>query len=1330
MSDRRNWGLIRSGPTFEALATTLVFFEDPGAATFGRSGKDGGQDARSGDGTRVFQAKYHRDASTAKVIADAKSEAAKVATYRSSEHARHGQWAGVTHWRLITNAQFNPADRQRWETEVVPLFADHGLIADYWEQADLDALLDKHPEVARSFFGSQTRAFLTLPEVREMLLKDEPFLQRDTPTNFVGRTAELEAVRSFLSSDRLFLVAHGAGGIGKTRLLVEAAEELAATREWQVLWANVATLESASTWFDGIVPERPTLLLVDEPDDDRVLRILIEQLGGRAARWKVALAVRSPKDPVLRFLFAPRIEARVQELAVGALSSIAAEEMCRDLLASGPLGSTADEWRQNTARELARRFSQHPIWLTLAIHVLEKDGDLTGVPQNAKELAEHYLDEVVGLQRQAPREQVLLLLRWVALLGAVNREDDGAVKLLVAVTGLKDQSRVLELLASLVDRRGLTQRGARNRLVELKPDVLRDHVLLQWLSVDVGYGNVPVQPSKDAKNLAADVRDAVLNGSVSSLARSVLVALARTEMLLRLSDRPVPLLDPLFKGIDAALPTASASVRVLLAEVLLNIAFVRPADTVLVSRSLRSSAVDTETVTGTLGSREISQNDVVLELAWLVFHAAMGAREAECQQVLEELCAIAESEAEIGDHRARQLPNDGKRAAQLIGRVLGGGPEFWGDFEEAAATIAVRLLDEVAEKPVSAAKEAVLNALLVPAAALEREQNWNEGYTFHIQRYVVLPSHPAWQTRSTIRRRIKELLARNSVPTATRLVLWRVFAKAHSSANQCRGRGDEGFNNTIHQELLDDLGWARSVLRRRRTDLQEMTVARELWQWHHSYDKDPALKSASDELDALYMSNDLVREFEPLLGRDQWEQRIPRASQKAEDLARAERAEQIGEFVDRAICFLRDDRKVYDLSHIAVYLGRHALTSNALRHFVKAALTEPATSPRAQFAIPVAAGWLTAVRAREAPDAAYQIASDLVDTCRTDELKTDLIRRLYGFPPRQDLAELSTAEHNFLRSLAPLFLRNSKGPEFIETIAWTLRHDWPQFRIVIDSTLDSIPTDQLAAAVTSLVDGVYWAVTGSEADGVPDGLATWLLDQLLRVPDLASPGDTLRWHVAEILQRIGRAPVEWLPKALACRRDMEAREGFGNVRALSRNERLSLFVTPISAAQQGDPAIARVARELVDFVSDTGTVGQYLPEVLLDVDPQGFVIAGEIARRIEAADDRECRRLARIASAYPIGGSVWRTIARPVIGRALVSSDPRPFFASLTNLSRSWSAAPGQVPDLFIQNVRSARERLESETDSAFRPFWEWHLALVEAELRQEEEDAKEERGE
>jgi len=56
----RKWGAISSGATFETLVTTLVFFEHPDAALFGRRGVDGGQDARSGDGLLRRQLQMRR----------------------------------------------------------------------------------------------------------------------------------------------------------------------------------------------------------------------------------------------------------------------------------------------------------------------------------------------------------------------------------------------------------------------------------------------------------------------------------------------------------------------------------------------------------------------------------------------------------------------------------------------------------------------------------------------------------------------------------------------------------------------------------------------------------------------------------------------------------------------------------------------------------------------------------------------------------------------------------------------------------------------------------------------------------------------------------------------------------------------------------------------------------------------------------------------------------------------------------------------------------------------------------------------------------------------
>lgn len=989
----RNWGHITSGVTFESLATTLVFFEDSGAALFGRGGKDGGRDVRSSDGTRVFQAKHHQDGSAAKAIADAKKEAAKIAEYRTAGHSREPQWRGVTHWRLVTNATFNPTDRQTWNAEVVPLFSKQGLVADYWEQANLDALLDKHPEVDRAYFKNATPAFLSLPEVKEMLPKQEPFLQRDALGRFVGRTAEEQRIRSFLTSKHLFLLVHGAGGVGKTRVVVETATRIASEGAWQVLWANVASMEASGTWFEGIVPERPTLLIVDEPENDQILRVLAEQLRirvGRASQWKIAITVRSPKDPVLKFLFSPRLKTSVDELPVAALPQGDAESMCVELLASGPLAWRPDEWRRTAGRTLAERFSRYPVWLTLAVHALETSGDLAKVPRTASELAEEYLSEVVGQQSDYSAATVLALLRWVALVGALNREDDTVVQLVTDRAQLKDLGSTRTALARLVARRALAERGARNRFVEVKPDVLRDHVLLTWLSVNVGFEPDSIQPSDDAKSLAQTVLQATLGGKLSAVGVAILKSLARTELLLRLYARPVDLLGTFVEGVLQGIDAASPSSRIGIAQTFVEVATFRPNDTVRLSQTIRTSQCTTECVAGIFGNREVGPDDVLLELAWPVFHAAFGAETADVRKrVLTELCELAEAEASVAGRRGHGLPNDGKRAKDLIGRVLEGGPQFWSDFEDAASVVGSRLLEETAEIPPSSSRCQVLRALLEPAMSLERQQTWIDGYTIHFQTSTILPGHRAWITRETLKGKVKALLEDAATPSGSRVALWPLFAEAHRSLNQSRGRGPRDVQAQMRKEMLEDLTWAHSVLSRRTMQLDEMSAARELWHWHIQFEKDEELRAGAEALEKLYESNDLAAEFEWLLSRDEWEARGHRATEKATALADGGRAE-VEAFLERARAFFDNERELYQVFNVAWDLGIRAEKRAGVQEFVRAALAESSVSPRTDFAAIAANSWV-AERRKEDPSAATTLAAELVHACGSDPQRINLL---------------------------------------------------------------------------------------------------------------------------------------------------------------------------------------------------------------------------------------------------------------------------------------------------------------------------------------------------
>ena len=1331
----RKWGAITSGATFESLATSIVFFEYPKASLFGRRGKDGGQDARSGDGTLVFQAKHHENGSAPAAIRDAKSEAKKIEEYRQPDSSRYAQWRGVTNWRLVTNAAFNPTDKQRWDAEVVPLFAKLGLGADYWEREDLNALLDKHPEIHRSFFVNETRTFLSLPEARERLPDQEPFLRRDDLGPFCGREVEISKIRDFLASSFRFLVIHGAGGMGKTRLLAEAGERIASEGEWQVLWANVASMATTGAWFEAIVPERATLLLVDEPPDEVVLQQLAEQLGGRVGRtaqWRVAIAVRSPKDPVLRFLRGARMRPRVQELPVEALPSSEAEEMCAELLKTGALSALPEEKRRDAARYLSKQFSRHPVWLTLVVQHLEDRGDLRRVPVDAATLADEYLWEIEQSQSDVSPESVRNLLRWVALIGSVNQQDDATIKMIGDVTGIGTVPDVGQRLASLVRRRALIERGAHKRFIELRPDVLRDHVLRRWLSTEVG-GIRSVVASNDARALLDSVREAALSGELSGLWRSILVSLARTEFTFRLSGNGIPLLAGFFEAIEASVPTMSASRRLGLVEALEPIAWFRPRATASLSRAMREAPVSGETVEGIFGPRSLGHDDVILTLPWLLFHGAMGAELPEDREaILRELCVLAEVEAELAPRLTRGLPNDGKRAAALITRVLEGGTQFQCDYDDAAMQLSNDLIGVLMGRPPTRGEVALLDALVQPLLAIERRQIWADDRSFTWRTYAISPESSAWFRREKVFAYVKTALSADATPIESRVQLWRVFAENHRNINRlCSGLAVGRESDRYYALLAEDLRWTYDLLAKRCAGLEELAAAREVWDWHKRFGKDPKLKEVAVKLETLYATNGLAKEFEPLLDLDDWEQQERQSSAKAAELALAASPEEITGFLERAVSFLGEERELSSLSSVAQSLGGYAEVHEVVRLFVKSCLEQPTVMPRSDFGVTTAVRWVSVVRRGDRPVRTHVLVRDLLAQCGSNDQRANLLRRIYG--PRQ-IGGLTAEEHVLLRGSRALFASTGREVEFIAAIAQTIHHDWPALRPLLEDALSSVAPARQAEAVRALVAGISVAVQAENAPKPPSDLAEWLMARLSVLPDLDELGDS-EWKLSEILKRVGRVDVRWLPAALARRSEEEAMAGSERKwRAISHHGRISQYVRGLTAADSADVGVIAAVEGVLAFVGDNGSTGYYLPEVLQDIDPEGLVAADVVAARVRnATGPEDVRRLARLGGAYAINSAPWRTIALATIRAGIRYGQDvlRSIYGALGDGGvRTWSGAVGEVPAIFSAAVNEARSSLAAEVEGDLMSFWQHRVSIAEAELHEEEQRAKEERGE
>ena len=303
--EKYNWGLVRSGPTFQALVNALLRAEHPGMIGFSRSGQDAAQDARSADGRKVWQAKYHSEISGSRLISDATGELAKIEKYKKPKHTRYGQWKDVTEWELVTTDTINPTDHASWDGKIVVRARKLGLEASYIDRSRIEELLNKHSDIAEAFFGAANRCLLSLGEARDFLSADT-IASEGLKVALVDRDVQIDRVKSFLGSDKKLIAVVGSGGSGKTRFLLEVGE-IREAAEFQVLWGLEAAMAASSTWITGITAEQETLLLIDEPTEPRLINQVVEQMknaGGRMDRWKVVISSRAQKGPILEALAA------------------------------------------------------------------------------------------------------------------------------------------------------------------------------------------------------------------------------------------------------------------------------------------------------------------------------------------------------------------------------------------------------------------------------------------------------------------------------------------------------------------------------------------------------------------------------------------------------------------------------------------------------------------------------------------------------------------------------------------------------------------------------------------------------------------------------------------------------------------------------------------------------------------------------------------------------------------------------------------------------------------------------------------------------------------
>ncbi|MER7599351.1 ATP-binding protein [Streptomyces hydrogenans] len=311
-------------------------------------------------------------------------------------------------------------------------------------------------------------------------------------TSFIGRDEELAALSGELTSSRLVTLL-GHGGVGKTRLALEAAEayegdgtvhlaELASVREEsEVPGAVLTALGARETMLrgsDGLLGGDPLSRLVEHCAGRRMLLILdnCEHVVGAAARLAEVVLARCPGVRVLATSREPLGVPGERSRPLGPLPEAAALRLLGERGAAARPGfEVAGDLV--SAREIVRRLDGLPLAIELAaarVRVLSPR-------QIADRLDDRFRLLTSGARTVLPRQQTLrAVVDWSWDL--LEEPERAALRRLAVFTGGCDLEAaeavcagpegadVLDVLAALVDKSLVVsapgERGMRFRLLE------------------------------------------------------------------------------------------------------------------------------------------------------------------------------------------------------------------------------------------------------------------------------------------------------------------------------------------------------------------------------------------------------------------------------------------------------------------------------------------------------------------------------------------------------------------------------------------------------------------------------------------------------------------------------------------------------------------------------------------------------------------------------------------------------------------------------------------------------------------------------------------------
>lgn len=1304
MSEKIDVSKIGNGYTWEAMMQTLLTFEDPSLKIYSRLGKDSAIDALSGNGLIVYQAKHHKVPALSKSISDAKAELAKIADYRRVKN----YWKTVETWVLFTNLDINIEDENKWNTEIVPLFKAQGLKAVLYNWGLIQSLLIKHPAVIGPFFRDEARIFTTLSE--ELLRQEsESWYSPALRMECVGRETAFATFTSFLQSNTKIWPVSGAGGMGKTRFLLECAKRLGP--EWTPFWIIPRQIFHTSLYM-AIVPERPTVLFIDELSNQDGLMLLLNELyAGRMKTWKIIFTERVSDSPLIQTLAKGKFSNQSFPLyKLTRLNDLQSEELLKRLLID--LNMTFTESIDNLAYRLTKISAGIPLWAGLCVKLIKETGSIENLPETANKLLKEYLEwflqslDIEDIEKNSGR----LLLRWFSLFGITEIDDPKMLSFLSKKTALT-KSKVLKVGELLVFK-GLAFRiGANKKFIKIAPDSIRDEILKEAL-LDID----------NPTTFATEVTSIILKEDVPQKER-IIENLAYIEYLQDTStETRIELISPIVDSILNRTLQGSTEEQLSAIEIINRFSFSRPKDALNILYSCwktdRGQVPQEESLWGNYSINHISVRNNV---PWALFQISQFADAEEDQKnIYNFYMEIISTEQNSGT----TFSCNSESTQKLFIRTFFG--EYWsGKFNKLAKLEADKLLGRIRElQPLSTTEMIVFHHLIEGLTTAEKMITGPSlGNRITFSRIHIFPGKRGWNQIVAYKNQLQDLLLKGDICETLRLEIAKLYAGILPSVNRTvlperENSGSDAVNTFFQQEFI----WMKNFLIRNTPNIsiEIRDVLRQSWQWHLEFSINPVLKNAASDCESVYYTTEEHREIDKFLSfhylnSEDYENEIIKGYLK---WIAGKTTLEIADFLKTVSDFDQKRNHVHKIAGLGAKLGAETHDINLFNELCALLLPTLKGTYEWMFVTDFVQSFIRVRRI----DSSTEV-KNLLSSCLKFTSDVEYFIVNYYSNPWFRLGPFTDDDKDVILSNVDGFKNHINKMRLLAIATYCA---WESITIYIDEMWDKFSEDEQREYLSELLEDSIQLNNLTKYNGFiwKDDKLNWLISKIISLRNL----DWLerhRHHFDHYLPLKGYKSCEWLCETLKARQKI-----IQSITAVPHYFRLSYFAK-IDLSNADD---LKAIDSLIEMVAVNQHISIYIATYLKDLDRQSLVLGTLVANKIKTSKEHErAFRLAKIAGEFKRTEKAWQEIslaACEYIKDKDENDRLRMYQAIDWNGVEGYTRNIGSVAKELYAERDEIKEGLRLEKQPVRIEYWQKELEWAESSLKRGEEEASEELGE